>query len=204
MEGYLKILGLSSNFTLEDLKKAYKQKAKLFHPDRNNGNDEMFKKISEANIFLMNYIESQKENLMGDLNEKFEYIFGQTREEYLQKKFSKQVKNIDIGITSLNEMIKSGGRVINLKFDKTICSSCDGDGFSQKKECYYCRGFGKTKVEESLYGRQTIGASRYKYVDCHCCMGKKYIFEKKCTRCMGLGYIDGESIYEVKISAIKK
>ena len=203
MKEYLKLLGLNSNFTLEDLKKAYKKKAKQFHPDRNNGDDEMFKKISDAKIFLLNYVESQKEDLMGDVDEKFEYLFGQTREEYLQRKSPREVKNIDIGLTSLNDIIKSGGKTISLRFNKKICSVCDGSGFSTKRECPYCRGSGKTRVEKNTYSRASIGAS-YRYADCHCCMGKKYIFEKKCTKCLGLGYIDGDSVYEVKITAIKK
>ena len=204
MKEYLDILGLSSNFTLEELKKAYKEKAKRFHPDRNNGNDEMFKKISEANMFLMDYINSQKEDLMGDMGNKFEYLFGQTREEYLQKKFSKEVKSVDIGLTSLNKIIKAGGKTINLKFNKVICNACDGDGYLLKKSCTNCKGSGKIKKRSNPYDSSRGGVLSYKYVDCYCCMGKKYIFEKKCTKCSGLGYIDGESVYEVKISAIKK
>lgn len=204
MKEYLKILGLNSNFTLEDLKKAYKEKAKKFHPDRNNGNDEMFKKISEANMFLINYVNSQKEDHMGDMDNKFEYLFGQTREEYLQKKFSKEIRSVDLGLTSLNKIIKSGEKLVRLKFNKKICDHCDGNGYLVKKECVYCKGTGKVKIRKNVYSRTRSGVSAYKYVDCHCCMGEKYIFEKKCTKCSGLGYIDGESIYEVKITAIKK
>lgn len=204
MKEYLKVLGLNSNFTLEELKKAYKEKARMFHPDRNNGNDEMFKKINEANIFLLKYIEDQKENNMENMDQKFEYLFGQTREEYLQKKFSKEIKNIDIGLTSLHKIIKNGKKVIKLKFNKEICKTCDGDGYRVKKTCPYCHGSGKTKKANSDYSRSSIGVSSYVYVDCHCCMGKKFIFEKKCTKCLGLGYTDGESVYEVKVLVTKK
>jgi DnaJ-class molecular chaperone len=42
------VLGLNSNASGDDIKKAYKRLALLYHPDKNNGNDLMFKRINEA------------------------------------------------------------------------------------------------------------------------------------------------------------
>ena len=50
-EDYYALLGVEKNATEEELKKAYRKKAVLHHPDKNPGNkqaEEMFKKISEA------------------------------------------------------------------------------------------------------------------------------------------------------------
>jgi len=43
-----KTLGLDSNATTDEIKKAYKKLAMKFHPDRNGGKDEKFKEIQTA------------------------------------------------------------------------------------------------------------------------------------------------------------
>jgi molecular chaperone DnaJ len=50
-EDYYKLLGVEKSASEEDLKKAYRQQAVKYHPDKNPGNkeaEEMFKKVSEA------------------------------------------------------------------------------------------------------------------------------------------------------------
>jgi hypothetical protein len=52
---YYEILGLQSNSTIEDIKKAYRKKARLYHPDINPAPDakEHFISITEAYDFLI-------------------------------------------------------------------------------------------------------------------------------------------------------
>jgi len=48
---YYKVLGVSQNATLEEIKKAYRRLANTYHPDKNPGNkeaEEKFKEINEA------------------------------------------------------------------------------------------------------------------------------------------------------------
>ena len=47
METYYNILGVNENATQEEIKKSYKKLAVQHHPDK-GGNEETFKKISEA------------------------------------------------------------------------------------------------------------------------------------------------------------
>ncbi len=55
MKDYYKVLGISKNATLEEIKKTYRQLALKYHPDRNKGNkeaEEKFKEINEAYAVL--------------------------------------------------------------------------------------------------------------------------------------------------------
>ncbi len=52
---YYEILGLPVNSSIEDIKKAYRKKARLFHPDVNHSPDskDKFIRVTEAYDFLM-------------------------------------------------------------------------------------------------------------------------------------------------------
>lgn len=63
MEDYYKILGLSQNASLDEIRRAYHELAKKNHPDHNSGNayaEEKFKKIKEAYEILSDPIERAK------------------------------------------------------------------------------------------------------------------------------------------------
>ena len=45
---YYKILGVNENATEQDIKEAYRRLVHVYHPDKNDGDDKMFKKINEA------------------------------------------------------------------------------------------------------------------------------------------------------------
>lgn len=59
---YYKILGLRSDATLDQLKKAYRIKARLYHPDLNSREDaaEIFIIINEAYEYLDKYIRNNR------------------------------------------------------------------------------------------------------------------------------------------------
>lgn len=63
MTDYYKILGVPKTATIEEIKKAYRELAKKWHPDRNNGIEtDMFKKITEAYDILSD--ETKKWNMI--------------------------------------------------------------------------------------------------------------------------------------------
>ncbi|WP_299368278.1 DnaJ domain-containing protein [Winogradskyella sp.] len=56
MKNFYELLGVNSNANDEEIKSAYKAKAKDYHPDKNKGSkasDEMFKMINEAKDTLL-------------------------------------------------------------------------------------------------------------------------------------------------------
>lgn len=65
MDNYYKVLELEKGASLEAIKKAYRTKAKMLHPDMNKDRDTTadFIKINEAYIFLKEQISSKKATL---------------------------------------------------------------------------------------------------------------------------------------------
>lgn len=76
MKNYYEVLGLNSNATLEEVKKAYKKMAIKWHPDKNSSPEatEKFKEITEAYTKITNP-EADASNI--DINDIFSSIFGE-------------------------------------------------------------------------------------------------------------------------------
>lgn len=74
MSEYYAALGLKSDATLADIKKAFRQKASQFHPDRNSADDaaSRFRQVQEAYDTLSDetkrkaYDENRRRNLLDD------------------------------------------------------------------------------------------------------------------------------------------
>lgn len=81
-----RILELSGNFTLEDVKKAYKRLAKKYHPDVSKEKDaeEKFKKVQEAYDYLVKYYENKGSySSSGRFNEReYESSFSDFKEDF--------------------------------------------------------------------------------------------------------------------------
>ena len=59
MNNFYELLGVNSNATNEQIKKAYKEKAKLYHPDKNGSSEaanEMLKMINKAKDTLLDSV----------------------------------------------------------------------------------------------------------------------------------------------------
>jgi curved DNA-binding protein len=65
---YYKVLGVNKNATAEEIRKAYRQLAKKYHPDKNPGNksaEEKFKELTEANEVLSDKEKRKKYDTLG-------------------------------------------------------------------------------------------------------------------------------------------
>lgn len=78
MENYYDILGVKNNSTQEEIKKAYRDLSKKYHPDKNKepGAEDMFKKINEAYSVLKDEQKRKEyDDELSGRNRHFEFRF---------------------------------------------------------------------------------------------------------------------------------
>ena len=88
-ENPYQILGISPNVDQQNLKKAYKKMAIQYHPDK-GGSPEIFKKITQAYIYVLDKIEKSKR-----MNRTFEDAkkeFEKPNDEYIDKQVEATVR----------------------------------------------------------------------------------------------------------------
>lgn len=198
------LLSINKNSTEVEIKKAYRNLAREYHPDRNKeqGAEKKFKEISHAYSILSDknkkslydkYGEEGVDNNI-DLNEfvNFDNIFDSflNKQENVSKNSSSI--NLDININlkiSLLDVYQ--GKELYYKYERVLlCENCNGLGTDNPKNiirCDNCEGSGSIyKVNNLLPGMFTQAR-----VPCKDCFGKgKTIkFGCLCKNCSGNNFI---------------
>jgi len=145
---YYKILGVSSNSSIEDIKKAYKKLALKYHPDINPDTKEDFLKIQEAYDFLLKNHGVSSENTFNSFNKIFSDMFRTINEPIFRQK----IVSLDVSIEEA--MQGNVTKVLNLFIDVPCTCSV-----ILRNSCKICRGHGiiREKKEESF----TLAISSY-------------------------------------------
>ncbi len=212
MENYYDILGVSETATSDEIKKAFRQKAKELHPDK-GGDENEFKRLNAAYDILSN--ESKKNDY--DNQRKFGHNFhngfdfppgfgeGDLFNQFFQQRSRRGrknpiVKGEDLGISlnlSLEEIYKGISKKIKYK-KKNKCTKCSGSGAFDESSyipCLVCNGTGKR-----IHNSQTFfGGQQQIVVTCNECYGKGKKINKPCVPCSGQGLIDVEEIIDIDI-----
>lgn len=220
---YYQILGLSKGATEADIKKAFRELAHKYHPDKEGGDEAKFKEINEAY------------QVLGDAKKKTQYDqFGQTFDQGGGPGgfggfggFQNGGVNFDMGDLSemFGDMFGMGGRgrrqarggdiEVNLTImfseasfgvEKTVelykpvtCSACSGTGIPpgvKMHQCKTCGGQGRVRQM-----RRTILGSFEAVAACGACRGTGNVPEKECKECSGAGVKREKSSIKVKIPA---
>ena len=116
---YYKILGVSKNASLEELKKAYRKKALKYHPDRNKDNKEAEEKFKQAN---------EAYAVLSDKEKRQQYdTYGSTD---FHQRFSQEdiFRNSDIGSILREFGINLGGMGGGRGFRTSFRTSSSGGG----------------------------------------------------------------------------
>jgi molecular chaperone DnaJ len=219
---YYKILGVDKNATQEDIKKAYRKLAHMYHPDK-GGDAKKFQKINEAYHVLSNKEKRSQYDRFGSTFEQeggsgfgnfwqqtrdgfdfnnigdiFEEFFGGgVREERTEDIRRGDDIELELELVLSDVLVKTEKKFIISRFNK--CSRCQGTGAepgTKLKECQTCRGTGM--VQEMR--RTFFGTITHQSI-CPNCRGEGYIPEKPCNVCKGEGRIKEESEISLEIPA---
>ena len=206
---YYEVLELKKGASSDEVKKAFRKLAAKYHPDKKTGDEDKFKKISEAYSVLGDEKKKAEYDAYGhafngaggnqggwgnaqgfggqgvefDINDIFENfgdMFGNNAGGREQR--GRDI-SIDLELT-FKESIFGSARSVLLTKNNT-CSVCQGSGAKSGTEmtsCSTCNGNGK--VRET---RQSIMGSFTTVRACNVCHGAGKIPKEKCGSCAGNG-----------------
>ncbi len=216
MVDYYSILGVPKNASVDQIKKAYRELALKYHPDKNKSKEaeEKFKEINAAYAVLSNPEKRKEYDAYGPegFGRKFsqEDIFrGFNFEDIFQDMQSNMYSNLGgEGFGGFGG--EAQGVNINLSFDDIergvdrefevqryrTCENCDGRGGepgSKEMRCPICNGTGMRHVRQNTF----LGSFEM-MTTCDRCMGRKKVFEKVCHVCRGNGRVLVTERFRVK------
>lgn len=208
MKDYYTVLGVESDASEADIKKAYRTLSFKYHPDKNPDDkiaEDKFKEINEAYQTLGDPQKRQQYDL-GDPGDAPE--FGMNINDMLrnfgidlntggfggfgrnQAGPGKQYKyNIPLNVSFKDAVFGTEQEVIIPSHKK--CDDCTGQGGTTAK-CGTCNGTGQTM---RMLGTMQIVST------CHKCSGKGIVLTTTCGKCKGIGSIKENKKITVKIPA---
>ncbi|KAG0678139.1 DnaJ- protein scj1 [Pichia californica] len=203
---YYKILGVNKNANEKEIRNAYRQLSKKYHPDKNPGDEsaqQKFMEISNAYDILM---DSEKRNIYDRFGEEglqggagsqqqqqqqhnpFNSFFGQ---QFNQGPPRGQDVQTDINF-SLSDFYNGKDYEFQVNLID-ICDNCKGTGSSDgiKHECSECHGKGRVLHTRNL----GHGMMQRMEVQCSKCHGSGKEIKHKCKICKGQGAYNQEKTF---------
>ncbi len=221
-QDYYELLGVERTVTTIELKKAYRQQAMKYHPDRNPGDaeaEQKFKEINEAYEILKDeqkraaydrygHAAFESGNGGGGFGGGFGGFGGGGFADIFDEMFgdfmgggrrggTANTRGADLRYNmeiTLEEAFRGDSVTIHVPTSVT-CDSCGGHGAaegSQPVTCTTCRGAGKVRMQQGFF---TIERT------CPACQGMGKTIKNPCKSCSGSGRVHKEKILSVNIPA---
>ena len=214
MENYYDILGVSRNASPDELKKAFRQKSKEYHPDVNKdpGAEDKFKEINEAYQALSDPEKRKMYDTYGTTNPN-EAFNGGGFDPFMNFGFNPfgrrdgqklKEKGDDLKITiemTFDELFYGAHKKVKIK-KKCTCHRCNGSGSESNdtQECPHCHGTGF--VTRTFRQGNMVSQSMS---PCPHCNGTGTVIKDPCPNCNGTGleYKDVEIEFDVPAGMYK-
>lgn len=211
------LLGVSTEASDAEIKKAFRAKARELHPDVNDAPDaqERFRAVAEAYEVISNAETRRLYDLhgeaglrgggftpsdfdLGNLGDIFGAFFG---DDLFASNRGGRARGADVGATAeidLADSLTGAKRTLRIEV-AAACERCDGLGAepgTEPSRCSTCDGQGRVQqVSRSIFGEFVRAQA------CPSCGGTGQLIESPCTECRGGGRVLREKTVEVEIPA---
>ncbi len=199
---YYNVLGVPRNASADEIKKAYRQLALRWHPDRNPDNEEAaqrFKDITAAYHTLNDPEKRARYDRLGPLYtadgrpprpEELNEVVGSFLGGLFRRKSDSKGEDLRYTVrVSLEEVSIGAEKELTIP-RKIRCRTCGGDGANPnggRETCKICNGTGRST------------GPRVFRSECYHCDGKGFKVLKTCEPCSGEGRYTHDDVLKVKI-----
>lgn len=217
---YYDILGVSRDASDNDIKKAFRRKARELHPDVNKAPDaeERFKELNEAYDILSDpqkkaiydrygtpdaaqgfggYQSVDMSDIFGGMGDIFSSFFGGMGGRGNPQQRRRDGRDMGIGLRLTLEEVARGAKK-DIVYDRLApCEECGGTGAAEnghEVECSTCHGSGRVvSVQHTFLGDMQTAAT------CPDCGGTGRAIDNPCPECQGQGRVPDREHLSIEI-----